>query len=204
MTTAEDQRRILVVDDDRVFRLSTAALLRADGHDVHTVAGGQEAVEALRASRFDLVLLDVKMPGTDGIGVVEALRLWGDSVPILMISGFGTVDDAVRALHVGADDFLTKPVEPDLLSERVGELLERRPSAARLDPAGQEGMVGRAPAMVELRNALRQVAPTDTTVLITGETGTGKELTAAAVHKLSPRRAGSFLAVDCGALADGL
>jgi DNA-binding NtrC family response regulator len=204
MTTAADQRRILVVDDDRVFRLSTAALLRADGHDVHTAAGGQEAVEALRASRFDLVLLDVKMPGTDGIGVVEALRLWGDSIPILMISGFGTVDDAVRALHVGADDFLTKPVEPDLLSERVGELLERRPSAARLDPAGQEGMVGRAPAMVELRDALRQVAPTDTTVLITGETGTGKELAAAAVHKLSARRAGPFLAVDCGALADGL
>ncbi|CAA9336320.1 MAG: Response regulator of zinc sigma-54-dependent two-component system [uncultured Gemmatimonadaceae bacterium] len=204
MTTAADQRRILVVDDDRVFRLSTAALLRADGHDVHTAAGGQEAVETLRASRFDLVLLDVKMPGTDGIGVVEALRLWGDSIPVLMISGVGTVDDAVRALHVGADDFLTKPVEPDLLSERVGELLERRPSAARLDPAGQEGMVGRAPAMVELRNALRQVAPTDTTVLITGETGTGKELTAAAVHKLSARRAGPFLAVDCGALADGL
>jgi DNA-binding NtrC family response regulator len=204
MTTAADQRRILVVDDDRVFRLSTAALLRADGHDVHTAAGGQEAVEALRASRFDLVLLDVKMPGTDGIGVVEALRLWGDSIPVLMISGFGTVDDAVRALHVGADDFLTKPVEPDLLSERVGELLERRPSAARLDPAGQEGMVGRAPAMVELRDALRQVAPTDTTVLITGETGTGKELAAAAVHKLSVRRAGPFLAVDCGALADGL
>ena len=99
--TASTRARILVVDDDRVFRLSTAALLQADGYEVHAVAGGQEAVEALRASRFDVMLLDVKMPGTDGISVVEALRLWGDGIPVLMISGFGTVSDAVRALHVG-------------------------------------------------------------------------------------------------------
>ena len=196
--------RILVVDDDRVFRLSTAALLEADGYDVHTAAGGPEAVEALRASRFDAMLLDVKMPGADGIAVVEALRLWGDGIPVLMISGFGTVGDAVRALQVGADDFLTKPVEPDLLAARLSALLERRPNAAAIPDAVRGGMVGRAPAMLALFGALAQVAPTDATVLVTGETGTGKELAAKAVHQRSARRGGPFVAVDCGALSEGL
>ena len=196
--------RILVVDDDRVFRLSTAALLEADGYGVHTAASGQEAVEALRASRFDAMLLDVKMPGADGIAVVEALRLWGDGIPVLMISGFGTVSDAVRALQVGADDFLTKPVEPDLLSARIGELLERRPNVAADPAAARGGMVGRSPAMLALFAALAKVAPTESTVLITGETGTGKELAAKAVHQQSARRGGPFVAVDCGALSEGL
>ena len=196
--------RILVVDDDRVFRLSTAALLEADGYAVFAVASGQEAVEALRASRFDAMLLDVKMPGADGIAVVEALRLWGDGIPVLMISGFGTVSDAVRALQVGADDFLTKPVEPDLLSARIGELLERRPNALAEPPTAHGGIAGRSPAMLALFEALAKVAPTDSTVLVTGETGTGKELAARSVHQQSARRGGPFVAVDCGALSEGL
>ena len=204
MTDATPDPRVLIVDDDRVFRLSTAALLRADGYDVHTAASGQGAVEALRASRFDVMLLDVKMPGADGIAVVEALRLWGDGIPVLMISGVGTVSDAVRALHVGADDFLTKPVEPDLLSARIAELLERRPNVTGSPGAANGGMVGRSPAMLALFGALAKVAPTDSTVLITGETGTGKELAAKAVHEQSARRGGPFVAVDCGALSEGL
>jgi two-component system response regulator AtoC len=120
-----------------------------------------------------------------------------------MISGYGTVDAAVRALHAGADDFLTKPVEPDVLSTRVRELLERRPSAAAVTPT-THGLIGRSTAMREVFTALHQVAPTDATVLITGETGTGKELVAAAVHEFSPRRGKPFLAVNCGALAAGL
>src|SRR5690349_7511655 len=111
--------RILVVDDDATFRLTTRALLEADGHDVDGAADGQEAVTRLRDRQFDLLLVDLRMPGIDGLGLVEALRLWGHGVPILMISGFGTVDSAVRALHLGADDFLLKPVEPEVLSARV-------------------------------------------------------------------------------------
>ena len=201
--------RILVVDDDRLFCRSTAALLRADGYEVESASNGHEAVDRLRRAHFDLMLLDVKMPGTDGIGVLEAIRLWGNGIPVLMISGMGTIGDAVRALHVGADDFLTKPVEPDVLSARVGELLERRPTtgsvgddASRL--ASRVGMVGRSPRMRALFDAIRQVAATDATVLITGETGTGKELAAAAVHRASARRDEPFVAVDCGALSDGL
>ncbi len=195
--------RILVVDDDRVFRLSTAALLRTDGHVVDTANDGQEAVTALRASHFDLMILDLRMPGIDGLGLVEALRLWGDGIPVLMISGFGTIDTAVRAIHLGADDFLTKPVEPDVLSQRVAELLERRPSQDAL-PGNPTGIVGRAPATQAFLAGLGKVAPTDTTVLITGETGTGKELAARAVHDLSSRRKGAFVAVNCAALAEGV
>jgi two-component system response regulator HydG len=195
--------RILIVDDDRAFRLSTAALLRADGYDVDCVADGAAAADALRTTRPDLVVLDLRMPGVDGLGVVEALRLWGERVPILMISGFGTVETAVRALHLGADDFLTMPVEPDVLSARVADLLARRPllEAAEPNPAG---MVGRSPKMREALAAIARVAVGDTTVLVTGETGTGKELAARAVHELSPRKRAPFIAVNCGALAEGV
>jgi two-component system response regulator HydG len=197
------QSRILIVDDDATFRLTTGALLQADGHAVDSAPDGQQAVERLRERQFDLLLVDLRMPGIDGLGLVEALRLWGHGVPILMISGFGTVDSAVRALHLGADDFLLKPVEPDVLSARVNDLLERRP---RTDGIAAEvgDLVGRAPAMRALYDRIQRVAPTESTVLITGETGTGKELVARAVHSLSSRKARPFLAVNCAALAEGI
>ena len=195
--------RILIVDDDATFRLTTGALLHADGHEVAEAPDGQRAVDQLRERQFDLLLVDLRMPGIDGLKLVEALRLWGHGVPILMISGFGTVDSAVRALHLGADDFLLKPVEPDVLSARVNDLLERRPRADG-SSSGVSGMVGRAPSMNALYERMRRVAPTETTVLVTGETGTGKELVARGVHALSTRKAGPFLAVNCAALAEGI
>jgi len=196
--------RILVVDDDRAFRLSTAALLRQDGYEAVPVGSGQEAIEALSNASFDLMLLDLRMPGaTDGLTVIEALRRWGEGIPILMISGFGTIDAAVRALHLGADDFLTKPVEPDVLSARVAELLERRPTEMAND-ANVGGMIGRSEPMRLVTDAILRVAPTDATVLVTGETGTGKELASRAVHDCSLRRNGPFVAVNCAALAEGL
>jgi DNA-binding NtrC family response regulator len=195
--------RLLVVDDDHAFRLSTAALLRADGHDVDVAADATAAVQSLRERAYDLVLLDLRMPGIDGIQFVETLRIWGESVPVLMITGYGTVESAVRAMHLGTDDFLTKPVEPDVLSARVSELLERRPMAVR-DDAAVAGMVGRTAVMRSLFASVRRVAPQDTTALVTGETGTGKELVARAVHELSPRAAAPFVAVNCGALGDGV
>jgi DNA-binding NtrC family response regulator len=195
--------RLLVVDDDHAFRLSTAALLRADGHDVDVAPDATAAVQSLRERAYDLVLLDLRMPGIDGIQLVETLRIWGESVPVLMITGYGTVESAVRAMHLGTDDFLTKPVEPDVLSARVSELLERRPMAVR-DDAAVAGMVGRTTVMRSLFASVRRVAPQDTTVLVTGETGTGKELVALAVHELSPRATAPFVAVNCGALGDGV
>lgn len=195
--------RILIVDDDHAFRHTTAALLRKEGHAVSVVPGGQDAVAAMQREPHDLMLLDLRMPGIDGLGLIEALRLWGNGIPILMISGYGTVDAAVRAIHLGADDFLTKPVEPDLLIAKVAELLERRPQADAVSPH-PAGMIGRAPAMTSFFASLGKVASTDTTVLITGETGTGKERAARAVHDLSSRRSQPFVAVNCAALAEGV
>ena len=196
--------QILIVDDDATFRMTTAALLEADGHRVETAANGAEASERLKNRTYDLLLVDYKMPGIDGIALVEALRLWGHSAPILMISGFGTVESAVRALHVGADDFLTKPVEPDVLSARVADLLELKPQPGKKDGNSPGGIIGRSSVMQALFERIERVAPTESTVLITGETGVGKELVARAVHAMSPRRAKPFLAVNCAALAEGV
>ncbi len=196
--------RILLVDDDRTFRLSTAELLSHEGYKVVLAADGREAATALETEPIDLMLLDLRMPGVDGLKVVEALRALGRRVPILMISGFGTVESAVEALHLGADDFLTKPVDPDVLSARVAELLERRPTVDRLDASIVSGLVGRSASMRAAFQAIRRVGPTDTTVLITGETGTGKELTARAVHDASRRASGPFIPVNCASLAEGL
>lgn len=196
------QSRLLIVDDDRTFRRSTAALLRQDGYRVEEAADGHEAVELLGVETYDLILLDLRMPGLDGIGIVEVLRKWGHDTPILMISGYGTVDAAVDALHAGADDFLTKPVEPDVLSARVDTLLTRRPT---LDSDPKDGgLLGRSPAIRSVLQVVERVAPTDATVLVTGETGTGKELVARAIHDQSKRGDGPFVAVNCAALSEGL
>jgi DNA-binding NtrC family response regulator len=197
-------RRILVVDDDRTFRLSTAELLRQDGHDVEGAADAAEAVERLEARRYDLVLLDMRMPGMDGLTALEVLRRRGLRAPVLMISGFGTIDSAVEALHRGADHFLSKPVDPDLLSGKVTELLERRPASDRVEEGALGAMVGQARPMREVFESIRKVAPTDATVLLLGETGTGKELLARAVHDLSRRASGPFVPVNCASLAEGV
>ncbi|NNK64819.1 MAG: sigma-54-dependent Fis family transcriptional regulator, partial [Gemmatimonadetes bacterium] len=163
-----------------------------------------EAVALLETRPFDLVLLDLRMPGMDGLTALEVLRTRGLRTPVLMISGFGTIDTAVESLHRGADHFLSKPVDPDLLSAKVWELLERRPAESRVHEGALGSMVGHSEPMREVFGAVRKVAPTDTTVLVQGETGTGKELLARAVHDLSARASGPFIAVNCAGLAEGV
>jgi two-component system, NtrC family, response regulator AtoC len=158
----------------------------------------------LEENSFDLVLLDMRMPAMDGLTALEVMRTRGVAVPILMISGFGTIDTAVEFLHLGADDFLSKPVDPDLLSAKVAGLMEARPSGDRLRNRALGGMVGHTKAMRGVFEAVRSVAPTDTTVLLVGETGTGKELLARAVHDLSDRANRPFVAINCSALAEGV
>lgn len=197
--------RLLIVDDDLAFRLSTAALLRSEGYEVELAADASEAAKRLRSSRYNLMLLDLRMPGIDGIALVEALRLWGEPLPVLMISGAGTIDSAVHALHVGADDFLTKPVEPEVLFARIAELLDRRPHLTSTETSNH-GLVGRSQAMRAVTESINRVGPTDATVLILGETGTGKEVVARAVHGASggDRSKGPFVAVNCAGLAEGV
>ena len=197
--------RLLLVDDDDAFRVTTAALLREDGHEVFAASGAAEAVRLLASSTFDLLLLDLRMPGLDGIRLAETLRRRGERIPILMISGYGTVEATVEALHSGVDDMLTKPVDPAVLSDRVTRLLARRPRSPLPDAGDMPSdLIGRSAAMQSVFDAIRLVAPSDATVLLTGETGTGKELVARAVHDRSSRRGQKFVAVNCAALADGL
>ncbi len=202
MTARDRDARLLIVDDDRAFRLTTAALLRSSGYAVDVAVDSGDAIAKLHQVEYDLMILDLRMPDMDGLRLIEVLRLRGNGTPVLMISGFGTIDAAVRAVHLGADDFLTKPVEPDLLERRVRALLDGRPSAPKVLKPG--GIVGRSRAMLEVMDALEKVAPTEATVLITGETGTGKELLARAVHQLSPRRREPYVAVNCASLSDGV
>lgn len=193
--------RILIVDDDRAFRRSTAELLRQEGHTIETAEDSVDAGRAMQQGRFDLLLLDLRMPGVDGAGVVETLRRRGEHIPILMVSGFGSIDSAVQALHLGADDFLSKPVDPEVLCSRVADLLERRPMDLELESVA---IVGRSTAIREALAAVRQVAPTEATVLLRGETGTGKELFACSVHEHSPRASGPFVPVNCASLSESL
>ncbi|MGI9038319.1 MAG: sigma-54-dependent transcriptional regulator [Gemmatimonadota bacterium] len=202
MTTVAAAHRILIVDDDRAFRRSTAELLRQEGYAVDTAEDSITAGEAIQGNRFDLVLLDLRMPGVDGMGVVETLRLRGEHMPILMVSGFGSIDAAVNSLQLGADDFLSKPVDPEVLCGRVAGLLERRPLDGSGD--GLMGIVGQSAAMREVFASVRQVAPTDTTVLLSGDTGTGKELFARCLHELSARSTEAFIPINCAGLSEGL
>ncbi len=193
---------ILLVDDDEAFRSSTAALLRDEGHRTIEAVDGQSATEILARASVDIILMDMRMPGIDGIDLVEVLRTRGETTPILMISGFGTVDSAVRALHVGADDFLTKPVEPSVLIERVDQLIERRPGFE--SDSHRFGLAGKSDAMAKVLKEVTTVGPTEATVLITGETGTGKELVARAIHQASNRTENPFVPVNCAAFAEGV
>jgi DNA-binding NtrC family response regulator len=199
-----DAPRLLIVDDDETFRRSTAELLRDEGYAIETAGDAARASEVLEQEAIDLVLLDVRMPGVSGLQAVEVLRARGSTVPIVMVSGYGDVETAVESLHVGADDFLTKPVDPDELSRRVAEMLERRPAVRRVDGATHHGMVGTSKALDDVIGAIQQVAGSDATVLVTGETGTGKELVARAIHEVSARSMGPFVPVNCAALAEGL
>ena len=192
--------RVLLVDDDRAFRRSTSALLEPE-FEVVGAEDGAAAVRALEGGDFDLVMMDVRMPGIQGVDLVEVLRSRGEGVPILMISGFGSVDTAVRALHVGADDFLTKPVEPEELISRARRLIEERP---RIGEGGVGSRIqGRTPAIRDVVADVERVAPAHTTVLITGETGTGKEIVARSVHEASRRADGPFVAINSAGLAEG-
>ncbi len=196
--------RLLVVDDDPTFRETLAALLRDDGHHVETVGGAIDALRRLEEQPFHLLIVDLRMPEVDGLQLVETLRRQGEASPILVISGFGTVESTVEALHAGADDVLTKPVEPDVLSARVARLLERRPRLVANASGALRDLLGNSTAMQEVLDAIRLVAPSDATVLIGGETGTGKELAARAIHAASPRHASPFVALNCAAIADGV
>jgi two-component system response regulator HydG len=200
MAVAE-KPRILIIDDDRAFRVGTGALLADEGYEVDAEPGGDPGLDRLRRERYDMVLLDLKMQGRTGLSVLEELRGSGNDVPVLMLTGYATVDSAVQALKLGADDYITKPCDNAVLRSKIKSVLARREPVLG---AGAARLVGNTTKMRDVLRAIARVAPTESTVLLRGATGTGKELIARALHEESPRRTKPFVAVNCSALAEGL
>jgi two-component system response regulator HydG len=204
--------RILVIDDDAAVRESIERMLRSAGYTVRSVGSGEEGFALARAGAFDVVLSDMRMPGLSGIDVLRKLREQRvDSVFIIM-TGFGTIDTAVEAMQLGAVDFVQKPFFRDELLMRVRAAADRRQLARQVDllerhiRAGGplDDLIGDSAPMQQVKALIRRAAPAPGTVLITGETGTGKELAARAIHATSSRAGGPFVAFNCAALTESL
>ena len=202
---------VLVVDDEKNTREGLGRALRRD-YEVVLAESADAAIQTLGERPVDVMLSDVRMPGMDGLGLLrEARRLHPDLV-VIMLTAYGSVETAVEAMKVGAADFLTKPVNLDHLDITISKAVrqralesENRALKSRLDSKfGLENIVGSSPAMERLFDIVRQAAPTQATVLIEGASGTGKELVAQAIHRLSARAAGPFVAVHCAALSSSL
>jgi two-component system, NtrC family, response regulator HydG len=211
--------RVLIIDDNETMREGMAVTVRRMGHEVVTAGSGSEGLAALKKQAADFVITDLKMEGVGGLEVLEAVKRIDQSCPTLIVTAFGTVETAVQAMRLGAMDFLQKPFAPEVLRLKVERALEmRREKLARQRaeaevevlradaalPYGLGEMVGRSPQMRALFETIEKVAPNDVAVHISGETGTGKELVARAVHSRSKRADGPFVKVNCGSLTETL
>ena len=210
--TPENSIRLLVVDDEKIMQDSFSRILTKEGYEVQAVASGEEAIERFDCEPFDVVLLDIKMPGIGGIEALRRLKEMDPGVTILIITGYPSIDTAVKAIKLGAYDYITKPFTPDVLRIALNRALERKSLLTenlhlrRQLKAKKETdiIIGQSEAMRNIYELVRRTAPTDSTVLITGESGTGKELVARAIHTYSLRQDKEFITVDCSALVETL
>ena len=203
---------ILVVDDELIVRESLSKWFREDGYRVDAAENAAAALRKLQAAQWNLMLVDIKMPGMDGIELLQRVRQTNKEVVVIVITAFATVDTAGRALKEGAYDYITKPIDPDYLDHMVDKALQQqqllRENQKLKDTvselAGGGDIVGESPEMKKVMELVHTVAPTDTTVMIRGESGTGKELVARAIHAGSPRKYFPIVTVNCGAMTETL
>lgn len=204
--------RVLVAEDDARARDALVALLEEEGYEVECAVDGIAASECVAAGDFDAVLLDVRMPGKDGLSLLREWRDWGGAPAVLVMTAYGTSAVAIEAMKLGAYDYLTKPLHfEEVLIQLERAIAARRQTAAlrRYGDVTEEEqneveIVGNSPAMQQVYKLIGQVAPTDSTVLIRGESGTGKELVARALHRHSPRRQRRLITVNCAAIPETL
>jgi len=214
---------ILVVDDKDMLRDSVAVTLQRAGFTVVGASDGASALSMIASRRPDCIVTDLKMPGLSGIELIEKIRELDDELPIVLMTAFGTIETAVRAMKIGAFDYITKPFEGDELLVAVKRALEharlkRENTLLRIagnggagdgmsadtGPRGLDRVIGKSAAMKAVKEKLRAIAASHGTVLVAGESGTGKEVIARAIHDLSPRAAEPFLAVNCAAMSESL
>jgi DNA-binding NtrC family response regulator len=209
---AEDTIQVLVVDDEKIMQDSLPRILTKEGYEVQTTSSGEEAIEKFDRESFDIVLLDIKMPGMGGIETLRRLKEMDPAITILIVTGYPSIDSAVKAIKLGAYDYITKPFTPDVLRVAINRALERKSLVTenlqlrRQLKAKNEAdiVIGQSEVMRNIYELVRRTAPTDSTVLITGESGTGKELIARAIHTYSLRQDKEFVTVDCSALVETL
>ena len=204
--------RILIVDDELAVRDALGKWFTSEGYAAHPSSSAREALETIQKKEFDIALLDIKMPGMDGMELQARLKQADPDLTVIMMTGYASVETAVQALKRGAYDYVTKPVDPDELSHLVANALEHKRASrevARLREDLQEispgtELIGKSPAMKKVTELIEMVAPTEATVLITGESGTGKEVVARAIHAAGPRRFMPMVTIHCGALTETL
>ncbi|WP_294291700.1 sigma-54 dependent transcriptional regulator [uncultured Sphingomonas sp.] len=203
---------VIFVEDDEPLRVATTQALQLAGYRVTWHADAQAALNAIPSDFAGAIVSDIRMPGMDGLAFLDAIRASDPDLSVILVTGHGDVAMAVSALHRGAFDFLTKPFAVDHLTASIDRATERRrlilenrrlKTEAEAAQAGSP-LIGDSPAMVRLRATIAQLAAADIDVLVEGETGTGKELVASLLHRQGPRRGRPFVAVNCGALSDGL
>jgi len=203
---------ILIIDDDESMRLGCVQTLNQEGLRARAASNGAGGLQLAREESFDIAIVDLRMPGLNGMQVLEKLKEENPSIAVIVITGYATIESAVEAIRQGAFDYLPKPFSPELLVTVVKRTLDRRQLAlenmclrmALQEKVGPDTIIGDSPAMANVAKLIRKVAPTDATVLVVGETGVGKELVARAVHRQSYRRDKPFVAVDCAALVENL
>ncbi len=204
--------KILIVDDELILRESLAGWLERDGHDINTAASGEEALEKLKNTRFDILLVDIKMEGISGLEVLKNVKDSDPEISVVMITAYGSISTAIEAMKNGAYDYLLKPFDPNELGILIEKIIKHQAQAREnlylkeqhKERTRFESMIGQSMPMQEVFNLIQDVGPMNSTVLITGETGTGKGLAAKAIHSNSPRSEGPFVVVNCGAIPDHL
>ncbi len=203
---------ILIIDDEEGIRDSCSQVLNREGYQVNIADNGKAGWEHFKKSPTDIVLLDLKLPGLDGMQVLKKIKETSPDSPVIIITGFATIESAVNTMKRGAFDYLSKPFSPQELRVIVKKALDSRktqeqsltPSLKTTRAADFTMVVGKSRSMAKVLDIVKRVSPTESTVLITGESGTGKELLATEIHRHSPRKNAPFVVVDCGALVETL